>query len=265
MTKARASLWYLCCLESINLTYVLGHIVITLKGCTKPVEAGEVGISECGKVDQSLAIMPGMHWIPEPHVGAVTMKSIVLISQAGSLFISCNRLNIMISVLPTYWRVSSCSSYNSLRVQRGIIASCNLVYTGSCPLSFNHHIMATNPDMIEKLVWEADGCSLYPDPPTSKWSSIELAGHVGTFLALPGVHQHHHHHSLSLSSLLHHAMLWQAAEGSSADASSPGEGWTGWQFSCSHTVIQVTGKVTYQIQWCKVKWRLARCVGMGGK
>ena len=195
MTKARASLWYLCCLESINLTYVLGHIVITLKGCTKPVEAGEVGISECGKVDQSLAIMPGMHWIPEPHVGAVTMKSIVLISQAGSLFISCNRLNIMISVLPTYWRVSSCSSYNSLRVPRGIIASCDLVYTGSCPLSFNHHIMATNPDMIEKLVWEADGCSLYPDPPTSKWSSIELAGHVGTFLTLPGVHQHHHHHS----------------------------------------------------------------------
>ena len=69
----------------------------------------------------------------------------------------------------------------------------------------------------------------------------------------------------SLSSLLYHAMLWRAAEGSSTDPSLPGEGWTGWQFSCSHTVLQVTGKVTYQIQSCKVKWRLVWCVGMGGE
>ena len=98
-----------------------------------------------------------------------------------------------VHIMQWLWWLLGLTSWS--RVQRGIIASCNLVYTGSCPLSFNHHIMATNPDMIEKLVWEADGCSLYPDPPTSKWSSIELAGHVGTFLTLPGVHQHHHHHS----------------------------------------------------------------------
>ena len=186
-------------LPRMHKPHILGHIVITLKGSTKPMEAGEVDISECGEVDQSLAVMGCIEYLSFM-LGLWAWNQLCwylrqILCSYHAMVVVTIRLNIMISVLPTYWRVSSCSSYNSLRVQRGIIASCDLVYIGSCPLNFNHHIMATNPDMIEKLVWEADGCSLYPDPPTSKWSSIELAGHVGTFLTLPGVHQHHHHHS----------------------------------------------------------------------